>query len=87
MAAKNRPDNTTAQGAQQDADLVDTSRGADVPAKAAPRLGELVHVVVPEGAQLINNETGGFFTPGEPTPQTVTLTTLRRLVDGDLALA
>lgn len=51
-----------------------------------PRLGELVHVVVAEGALLKNNETGGYFSAGVSTPQTVTVTTLRRLKDGDLQL-
>ncbi|KLN54728.1 hypothetical protein [Variovorax paradoxus] len=54
---------------------------------APPRLGEMVHVVVGVGVQLKNNETGGFFPVGVPTPQTVTVTTLRRLTDGDLQLA
>ena len=52
-----------------------------------PRLGEMVHVVVGVGVQLKNNETGGYFPVGVPTPQTVTVTTLRRLADGDLQLA
>ncbi|MDP9990883.1 hypothetical protein J2W28_002053 [Variovorax boronicumulans] len=59
-----------------------------VPAPAArPRLGELVHVVITEGVRLKNNESGGYFEPGVPTPQTVTTTTLRRLDDGDLQIA
>lgn len=49
-----------------------------------PRLGELIHVQVAEGLELINNETGQDFEPGVPTLQTVTVTTLRRLKDGDL---
>lgn len=49
-----------------------------------PRLGELIHVQVPVGLSLINNETGQDFEPGVATPQTVTVTTLRRLADGDL---
>lgn len=51
-----------------------------------PRLGESVTVVVGEGLRLRNNETGGFFEPLTPTPQTVTVTLLRRLTDGDLVL-
>ncbi|MCY1539891.1 hypothetical protein D9M68_755010 [compost metagenome] len=52
-----------------------------------PRLGELVHVVVAEGVLLKNNETGGYFAASVRTPQAVTVTTLRRLKDGDLQLA
>lgn len=55
--------------------------------RRSPRLGELVHVTVAGGASLINNETGALFADGVRTPQTVTLTTLRRLADGDLVLA
>lgn len=49
-----------------------------------PRLGETITVVVAEGHALINNETGGEFAAGVPTSQVVTITTLRRLADGDL---
>lgn len=49
-----------------------------------PRLGELIHVQVADGLELINNETGKDFEAGVPTLQTVTVTTLRRLQDGDL---
>ena len=52
-----------------------------------PRLGTLVNVTVAPGAQLVNNETGALFEDGVATPQTVTVTTLRRLADGDLLLA
>ena len=61
-------------------------------AKAAPaekpsvRLGSLVTVVVADGLDLVNNETGELFVAKAPTPQTVTVATLRRLQDGDLAL-
>jgi hypothetical protein len=51
-----------------------------------PRLGTLIDVKVAEGMQLINGETGTYFAAGVPTPQTVTITTLRRLDDGDLVL-
>lgn len=53
-------------------------------AQETPRLGELIHVQVADGLELINNETGKDFEPGVPTLQTVTVTTLRRLQDGDL---
>ena len=49
-----------------------------------PRLGALITVQVAEGVGLLNNETGQDFVPGVPTLQTVTVTTLRRLTDGDL---
>jgi len=49
-----------------------------------PRLGELIQVQVADGLELVNNETGLDFEPGTPTLQTVTVTTLRRLKDGDL---
>lgn len=52
-----------------------------------PRLGAVVDVKVADGMQLINGETGTYFADGVPTPQTVTITTLRRLDDGDLVLA
>lgn len=47
-------------------------------------LGEPITVTVAEGVVLHNSETGQAFVPGEPTTQTVTPTTLRRLMDGDL---
>ncbi|QDL53138.1 hypothetical protein [Rhodoferax aquaticus] len=53
-------------------------------AQETPRLGELIHVQVADGLELINNETGKDFEAGVPTLQTVTVTTLRRLQDGDL---
>lgn len=51
-----------------------------------PRLGETVQVTVAADVVLMNTETGAPFTPGEATPQLVTVTTLRRLDDGDLTL-
>lgn len=51
-----------------------------------PVMGETVQVMAAPGVLLRNNETGGFFEPGVPTPQTVTVTLLRRLQDGDLKL-
>lgn len=60
---------------------------ADKPTpRAYPRMGETVMVQIAPGSLLRNNETGGFFEPFAPTPQTVTVTLLRRLQDGDLVL-
>ena len=50
-------------------------------------MGERVNVVCAEGVVLRNNDTGGFFEGGVPTSQLVDVTLLRRLRDGDLALA
>lgn len=55
-------------------------------ARPTPRLGESVQVLAKPGVRLINNETGGFFATDVPTPQTVSVTLLRRLADGDLEL-
>lgn len=52
-----------------------------------PSLGTLIHVTVAPGATLRNDETGAHFELGRVTPQTVTVTTLRRLADGDLLAA
>lgn len=49
-----------------------------------PRLGTLIYVRVAPGLELVNNETGRDFEPDTDTMQTVTVTTLRRLADGDL---
>lgn len=77
--------------AKPDSKLPETAQAAEATAapskRRTPRLGELVHVTVAAGASLINNETGALFADGVRTPQTVTLTTLRRLTDGDLVLA
>ena len=54
---------------------------------APPALGTLVHVKVAEGCMLVNNETGAYFAPDKSTPVTVTITLLRRLLDGDVTLA
>lgn len=54
---------------------------------AALRLGASINVKPAEGTALRNNESGGLFEPGVATPQTVTVTTLRRLADGDLLFA
>ena len=56
------------------------------PARAMPALGTTCVVRVGDGLSLINSETGATFATGEPTSQTVTITTLRRLADGDLVL-
>lgn len=69
------------------ADTTTTTEGAAdaAPAELArPRLGELIAVKVAEGHCLVNNETGTDFAPDTATYQTVTVTTLRRLDDGDL---
>jgi len=55
-------------------------------APQSPRMGETVMVQIAPGSMLRNNETGGFFAQNTPTPQTVTVTLLRRLMDGDLIL-
>jgi hypothetical protein len=61
---------------------------APTPAPAEPpRLGEVISVQPAAGLQLINNETGLEFAPDVATDVTVTITTLRRLADGDLTRA
>jgi hypothetical protein len=62
----------------------ETAPNANAP--AAPVLGSTCTVKVGDGLLLMNTETGAHFAPGEPTSQTVTTTTLRRLADGDLVL-
>ena len=47
-------------------------------------IGEQIHVTVLPGTVLRNTETGMPFEAGVATPQTVTPTTIRRLLDGDL---
>lgn len=62
---------------------------ADAPSPSPSRsliLGQHVMVKLAPGSTLINGESGGFFAPDTPTPQTVTVTLLRRLQDGDLLL-
>lgn len=54
---------------------------------AMPRIGALVFVQPIPGRKVWNTEVGAFFAEGERTPQTVTVTTHRRLLDGDLLLA
>lgn len=73
--AKNEAKNDTQTG---------VTSGDPAQAQRPPRLGELIHVQVAEGLSLVNNETGQDFAPGVATQQTVTVTTLRRLADGDL---
>lgn len=51
-----------------------------------PRMGETVMVMAQPDSLLRNNETGGYIAAGSLTPQTVTVTLLRRLQDGDLVL-
>lgn len=65
------------------------NEAAAAPARAATApltLGQHVMVKLAGGSVLINTESGGFFAPDTPTPQTVTVTLLRRLQDGDLLL-
>lgn len=73
----------------------ETTDPAAVPAVAQPAyalstrmpvMGETVQVMAARDVLLRNMETGGYFQPGVPTPQTVTVTLLRRLQDGDLQL-
>lgn len=66
------------------ADALQIAAAAGQEEQQPPRLGETIHVRVAEGMSLINNETGQEFEPEVATPQTVTVTTLRRLTDGDL---
>ena len=56
--------------------------------RTAPSLTLGTHVMVKlaDGSMLRNNESGGFFEANTPTPQTVTVTLLRRLQDGALVL-
>lgn len=61
-----------------------TKKEATTEALPAPRLGEVIHVQLADGVILFNAEAGADFEPGVPTPQTVTVGTLRRLADGDL---
>lgn len=63
-----------------------TSSPVAVQPKSPPTLGSTCVVQVADGLTLMNNETGVHFIGGEPTSQTVTLTLLRRLADGDLVL-
>jgi hypothetical protein len=57
------------------------------PAAEPPRLGTVISVKPAVGLQLINNETGLEFEADVATSITVTITTLRRLADGDLIIA
>lgn len=84
-----KPAKTAANSVQPvtQADAAAVQESAPKVESRPPRLGELVHVVVAEGVLLKNNETGGYFAAAVPTPQAVTVTTLRRLKDGDLQLA
>ncbi|MFP5474671.1 MAG: hypothetical protein ACLGJD_13580 [Gammaproteobacteria bacterium] len=80
---KNQAGAGAAVESQTDAGAVSAVVVAERP---RPRLGETVQVAVAEDVVLMNTETGAPFTPGEATPQLVTVTTLRRLDDGDLTL-
>jgi len=70
--------------AKTDAKTTDAVADTATVTPTPPRLGEMIQVQVADGLSLINNETGLDFEPGVPTLQTVTVTTLRRLADGDL---
>lgn len=52
-------------------------------APATPRLGSTAFVQVAPGRELVNCDTGLPFVPGQATEVMVTITTLRRLADGD----
>lgn len=67
-----------------DIDSAATSVSTKVEALPMPALGAVCGVTVAEGVVLRNGETGLDFEPGKETPQTVTVTTLRRLEDGCL---
>lgn len=67
-------------------ELPATAATAPMASSAALRLGNTVMVVLAPGAMLRNTETGGWFEADTPMPQTVTVTLLRRLQDGDLVL-
>lgn len=62
----------------------DAVPAAPMQATQALRLGNTVMVKLAPGAMLRNTETGGWFEADTPMPQTVTVTLLRRLADGDL---
>lgn len=66
--------------------IANTEAEAPAPRMGLPRMGDTVLVMLANGSRLLNNETGGYFEEGAPTPQTVTVTLHRRLVDGDLVL-
>lgn len=51
-----------------------------------PALGATCIVRVAKGVVLMNNDTGAHFKPETDTPVSVTLTTRRRIEDGDLQL-
>lgn len=64
----------------------DAATTAPMRSTDALRLGNTVMVKLAPGAMLRNTETGGWFDADSPMPQTVTVTLLRRLADGDLVL-
>ena len=69
---------------------MEKTQAAAAPAPARrttpPQIGDTVLVQARPGVLLINNETGGFLPTDSPMPQTVTVTLLRRLADGDVEL-
>lgn len=82
MATKNTETVQQAQAAAQGDSTATTAPAA----RAMPALGSTGMVRVAAGVVLVNNETGAHFEPGVDTPVTVTVTLLRRLQDGDVAL-
>lgn len=81
---------TPADAAAPTAAPAATPATTTVAAAAPPSLlsmGQLVTVRMGPGVlRLRNNEVGGFFESGQPVAQTVTVTLLSRLRDGDLVL-
>lgn len=71
------------RGSAASGETSSTDTAPQAPAKATPKLGEIIHVTVDDGVVLINNESGAPFAAGARTPVTVTTTVLRRLQDGD----
>ena len=71
-------------GQPQSGDQAEPIADSAAATQATPRLGDLIQVRVAEGMALVNNETGLDFEQDQDTYQTVTVTTLRRLADGDL---
>ena len=82
MATK--PKTATADATTTTGTTADAAPAAPMQATQALRLGNTVMVKLAPGAMLRNTETGGWFEVDTPMPQTVTVTLLRRLADGDL---
>lgn len=72
---------------KQSPTTTDNTAAVAKPAKLPmPALGATCVVRVAAGVVLMNNDIGRNFTPETDTPITVTLTTRRRIEDGDLRL-